>query len=108
MAKRIRRWEDQEGRQRISILRGTHNVTRDGYTWPRQQAVTIWPEEHDDLENAFLEGRGLMTLTEHRRQIGLVYDEVERRDAMIRRLEAELKYASTGEEEEDDRGRIGA
>lgn len=102
MAKRIRRWQDQGGRERISILRGTHNVTRDGVTWQRQSAVTIWPEEHDDLENAFLEERGLMTLTEHRRQMGEVYDEVERRDAMIRRLEAELKYAATGEEDEAD------
>lgn len=107
MANRIRRWEDQEGRQRISILRGTHSVTRDGVTWNRQSAVTIWPEEHDDLENAFLAERGLVTLTEHRRQLGLVYDEVERRDAQIRRLEAELRYASTGEEDEED-GAIGS
>lgn len=97
----IQRWEDGDGRKRMSILRGTHTVHKDGLSWPRRSAVTIWPEEQVALESAILEDLGLMTLAEHRRRLGIVYDEVERRDAQIRRLEQELAYAATGEEEDE-------
>lgn len=99
---RVRQWEDNAGRKRFTLIRGSHRVHRaDGFSWNRETTADFSPEEWAIIERTVLSTFGLMTERQSRENVGRAHEETERAISRIAHLERELDYAATGEEPEE-------